>query len=445
MDPVDPTVAATRRHVARASLLRGMNRHDASATEARQALSVDPQSVPALKELALSLCSLDRVDEAIDAARAAQALAPAHHHSYGVLGYVLAVAGRDREAGDAYREAIRLNPAQPFYYTGLANSLGERRDARERLAAVDQALALAPDNADVLHDVARALLIAGDRRPVEPYIRSAIALEPNSRDHWALLHYYLGLQRRWKDAVATWPDVVRLAPADVTLWFRHAVAFYCLKRFDEADAALEEVFRLDPEHSQAMNLRASVDRGRHSGCRGRAPAASTARFGPWDNCLHPVVEVEDPRALLRTYLCRKCNGVMMCACEQEWTMTYRPEGVEAVLRSRRRAREQVVIGFKPAVCRACRGLSEVPAPVTVGSPVERYYWREILMEVERRKGKDRPLEAMESLMEEALGSTIEREVVEEFEALHRRAPKYDLGPTGAPREPLTVWGMKRAD
>lgn len=148
--------------------LRAMGKHQEAATAAERVLSVNPDAVDALLELARARIGAAQGFYAIDPARRAQALAP-----------------RDW---------------RPVSLLAVAYEQAERPD--EALAAHRQAVALAPDNPAALCNLAMFLAGHGDPAEAERLLRTAAA-RPNApiqvRQNLALV---LGLQGRLDEAEA---------------------------------------------------------------------------------------------------------------------------------------------------------------------------------------------------------------------------------------------------
>src|SRR5205807_1431077 len=87
---------------------------------------------------------------------------------------------------------------------------------------------------------------------------------------------------------------------------------------------------------------------------------------------------------IRKYRCEQCNGVMMCACDEEFGRRFLPHQLREgrVLESQERV--PVTLGFQTRICNHCRGLPEQAHPMAPRhrgkSKIARYYWRELWFE-----------------------------------------------------------------
>ncbi len=334
---------------------------------------------------------------------------------------------RDYEAAaDGYQPAIRLDSRNPYHFTELAWTLPQHEQRHERMAAIKTALELSPDDPGVLHGAALALNHADLPSVAEPYLRRAIALNPQDVHYWTLLLRCLTDLERAPEALDLWPNVVRLAPSAPDVWLERAMALRGIGSNDDAEDALAEVLRLDPGHPGGLTLRITLliknGRTRHP----NLPTMRPHRPGPWDSCPHPTLKVEWPREVIRTYFCATCADVMMCRCDQEWALTFRPWTVKQALGGPTPETGRVKLGFRPGVCATCRGQPEPACPGMSGSPVVRYYWREIHMEEVRRMGPETIPGRSGGPEHWARKVAVRKDVRAMFEELHQRAPKYEI-------------------
>ncbi|HYO45229.1 MAG TPA: tetratricopeptide repeat protein [Gemmatimonadota bacterium] len=90
--------------------LGAVGRHDEALTTLRQALSLDPLSLPIQMALGVRLWKSGRVEESLEVYRKAIELDPAYAPTYNNLSLVLLSMGRFEEALEAAGELSRLNP-----------------------------------------------------------------------------------------------------------------------------------------------------------------------------------------------------------------------------------------------------------------------------------------------------------------------------------------------
>jgi hypothetical protein len=152
-------------------------------------------------------------------------------------------------------------------------------------------------------------------------------------------------------------------------------------------------------------------------------------------CAHEVLVCLNPYEFIRKYRCARCQGVMMCRCEEPLARRFLPHQIREGRELETQRRISVTLGFQPAICNSCRGLPEesYPRAATYGrsSKIERYYWREIWFETMRRfcewadqHGVEDPFAARGE--HKCVRKQIERQVINEMRELHHRAPKYEF-------------------
>src|SRR5437868_3185668 len=111
---------------------------DGRAAEAQnafqQVLSIDPDHIDAISQLALLALRGKKYDNAIQYFQRAIAIAPSPALCAN-LGLALASAGRLPEAIAAYRHALKLNPSIPEIHFNLGHALQQDGQREEAMAA----------------------------------------------------------------------------------------------------------------------------------------------------------------------------------------------------------------------------------------------------------------------------------------------------------------------
>lgn len=150
-------------------------------------------------------------------------------------------------------------------------------------------------------------------------------------------------------------------------------------------------------------------------------------------CKHQQVIYINPYELIRKYKCDTCGEVMMCACEKEFGTRFLPHQLHEASEYGTRKSIPVTLGFQKDICNTCRGLPEEAYPKAeiygMSSKIRRYYWREIYFETTKRFAdwavengySDTNIARQEK---PDIYASIEKEVIQELQALHKRAPKY---------------------
>ena len=124
----------------------------------------------------------------------------------------------------------------------------------------------------------------------------------------------------------------------------------------------------------------------------------------------------------------------MCICDQKFGRTFLPHQLHHGTAFQTREEVRVTLGFQPAICRECRGLSPEAAPKSSmygqTSKVRRYYWRELWFRTRERFADWAEAEGISGrdLVTSAKAietkNRIEAEVLDELKRAHAISPKY---------------------
>jgi len=119
----------------------------------------------------------------------------------------------------------------------------------------------------------------------------------------------------------------------------------------------------------------------------------------------------------------------MCECDREFGTRFLSHQLDRGSELKTQKRMRVTLGFRPNICRECRGLPAEPAPHDEGygstSKVKRYYWRELWFETWRREADWNDAHPDASDDERAAArDQIESEVLQSIKDLHATSPKY---------------------
>ncbi|MGI9487179.1 MAG: hypothetical protein ACR2RF_15135 [Geminicoccaceae bacterium] len=149
------------------------------------------------------------------------------------------------------------------------------------------------------------------------------------------------------------------------------------------------------------------------------------------SCKHGTVTCLNQHELIRKYRCADCDGVMMCACDEEFGCRFLAHQLDYGVELKTQGRVRVTLGFQIDVCNACRGLPLVPAPAAAipgrTSKIRRFYWREIFFAETGRMAKWQEANRDASPEEtQSVQRVIQKEVLDELKTLHAVSPKYDM-------------------
>jgi|GEM_PF-515421 len=145
-------------------------------------------------------------------------------------------------------------------------------------------------------------------------------------------------------------------------------------------------------------------------------------------CFHAEVLCLNEYELIRKYRCSACGEVMMCACDQRHGERFLAHQTHEGQESTTKMRVPVTLGFRPAVCRECRGLPLIAAPKAAiygqTSKIRRFYWRELHFRhfdllVER--GMSGSTDVPESVRQD-----VDAQALADIKLLHATRPKYSM-------------------
>ncbi|MSP01736.1 MAG: glycosyltransferase family 41 protein [Acetobacteraceae bacterium] len=108
----------------------------------------------------------------------------------------------------------------------------------------------------VLLDRARALYEVGDRSQARTICRQILLADPLNTDGLTLLGATLADDQRLDQALSTFDDVIRIAPADVTAWYNRGILLAKLGHAAEALASFDRVIELRPGNDSGHTQRA---------------------------------------------------------------------------------------------------------------------------------------------------------------------------------------------
>ena len=162
----------------------------------RQALTVEPASVPAHFAWGRLLEGAERYDEAEAVYRKVTQLDVSHAKAHTNLGCMLHLQGRLDEAAACYRTALRLEPGQPEALRNYALIVGGLQEIQEAIKGFEVYLATHPKDASAHYQLAHLYFRQGRHAQALAGYEQAIALEPDQAEyHFARSQLLLLLER----------------------------------------------------------------------------------------------------------------------------------------------------------------------------------------------------------------------------------------------------------
>jgi len=223
-----------------------------------QALTADPEMLPALLDMATIHIERGDLVAAEQTARRAAELAPDSPSVHGLLGRIALGAGDVQKAAEAFDTALAIDPEFLPALRLTAGLLATAGQCDVAIGYYEAAIASAPADADLhraLGDCRRRL---GDDGGAEAAYRRAVSLSPANAEALNALAW-LALER---GAIRDGLPLARLAalivPDDAAIVDTLAWAQHLDGRHDLAEANLQRVLRLLPEHPTVLYHLAAV-------------------------------------------------------------------------------------------------------------------------------------------------------------------------------------------
>lgn len=225
----------------------------------RQALALNPNSMPAMNGLATLARRRGDLDGALRWREAIRNLRRDSALAWTDLGDALRDLGRDAEAEEAYRRAAGMKPGDPRSVRpllGLAACARGRGDRAAALAACDSAAEAALTHDASLRRVAAALRAAGEHDHAAALFARLLASRPDVPE----LALALGLAERARGRHAAARDAFLLAirPDDVSAILEAATEERALGRHAEAAELVRRALAQHPQHGEARRQMAEL-------------------------------------------------------------------------------------------------------------------------------------------------------------------------------------------
>jgi tetratricopeptide (TPR) repeat protein len=198
----------------------------------REALRIDPNFVPALKELAGTATAAARFTEAAEALEKAVALRPSDSNALADLGNVYLQQSRADQAYTTSRRALALDPALPRAQNTMG--LSALRTGSDAETHFREAIRLQPDFAEAHNNLGN--LLAGRKEYAEAahHFEKAIGHDPKYIEARHSYGVVLALMKSYPKAAAELTTVVRLAPGLAQARLDLADVLVAMGRVDEA-------------------------------------------------------------------------------------------------------------------------------------------------------------------------------------------------------------------
>ncbi len=198
-------------------------------------------------ERAIALARLERYAEAEPILRRVLAAAPDHYGALANLAWLLDLADRRDEAVETARLVIARWPQNTEGFYRAALCLKKDRDFARALPLVQRAMEIAPDEGRVLRLYAQVLAGIPERLPEAlPVADRAVEVDPLDGESFQTRAVVLVSLRRWQDADAAMEQALRLEPTDAVYLMQAGIVKLRLGMIATARDALTAALRLKP-------------------------------------------------------------------------------------------------------------------------------------------------------------------------------------------------------
>lgn len=241
-----------------ACALRGQGRLADAEAALRSILSMAPDHVGALCELARLCLQTRQMSEAVQLFSTAAAHDGASAEIQNELGIALAQTGKLDEAIRQFETALALAPAFVQALNNLGNAyviVGKNQDA---IACFKRLLVIEPNFPPALYNHGRALAALGRLDEAVEHYRKAVALNPTYVAAYNNLGYALRGLGRQSEALAAFDRALAIDPNYGFAHAGRASIMEALGRLDEARASLERAAALLPDSATFHSALAEI-------------------------------------------------------------------------------------------------------------------------------------------------------------------------------------------
>lgn len=180
-DPHSKSIATALDHM-------NANRRDDAVAELSSVLKSNPNSVDAMRVMAIVLWQHDKNPQDAEAwLRRATGRAPGFMAAWLTLGPVLLELNKYPEAIECYQSAIKVEPDNPMAWAGLANAYAQAMRPEDAISAYERAFELGATAASIYMSYAHVLKTVGDQAAALHAYRTAIKLKPDFGEvYWSM-------------------------------------------------------------------------------------------------------------------------------------------------------------------------------------------------------------------------------------------------------------------
>jgi len=212
-----------------------------------------PNQYDATHLLAIVCAHQARYQEAIRYYQHALSLSPESVPALSNLGAALSAVGQPHEALFELEKALKLDPKLAALWFNAANIISDLGEYKKALSYYEQAIQLSPSYIQAHNNFGKALFALGDYSKALNCYEKAIALKPDYIEAWSNKGNALGELKRLDEALASYDQALSLSPDYIEAWSNKGVTLQGLKKYNEALACYDQALTLKPDYIEAWS------------------------------------------------------------------------------------------------------------------------------------------------------------------------------------------------
>lgn len=272
-----------------------------------KAAALSPRDAEAMRNLAVCLAELGRLDAAENRFRAALALRPDYAEAHNGLGSLLCRTGRLELSEASHRRAIEIAPGLASAHSNLSLCLLGLEQYAAAEASARRALELSPNLLDASINLGTAQVALRKFEEAEASFRRVLAAKPDHAKARNSLGVCLHSLKRHAEAVESFQAALASAPSSPDTYLNLGIALRSLGRDAEAEASFARAIELKPDYAKAFNAIGNCYQDRHLMDEAAAAYRRAIELSPqlaesYNNlgvCLKMIGKLNEAEAVLR--------------------------------------------------------------------------------------------------------------------------------------------------
>jgi len=229
-----------------------------------QALKDDSGSAEAFYGLGSAYLQQQKTNQARDCFEKSVQLHPSYPgtlpNSWNNLGILAAREGNYDLAIEYFERALKIDPEHSIALQNLGSAYREKKDWPQAKSALDRALALNPDDPEANYSLGMVYAQQNDGEHAQEYLLKAIALRPAYPEALNNLGILYVRTRRPVEAIESFAQSIRVAPAYDQAYLNLSRLYVIQGDREKAKIVLRELLEQNPDHAQAKQTLAELEK-----------------------------------------------------------------------------------------------------------------------------------------------------------------------------------------